>query len=647
MQRYWLGSNLGIQDFFKPLKASVSGAGRPSAPVGKLPSPNAQYPNDLSNKLATLQRPKFSSQHWQAASGVRVQFGNTSFNVVPKDKVKSKDLTDLFREYGYARDTGTKNSLKDKIDALIQDPGIDFQYLDKYRTSLINELVKTGNSDWIKLAAENGVDFNKTQDLSYDKSPLLTLLKGNLPEDTLLQTLSTLKALGVNFNQNTEVLPLAYASQIGNSLKILEKLIEYGADVNGSATGGRPLLNAVIGNRVQKIDLLLAKGADVNVLTQRGETILHYMVRRGLDEVQKWVERGVAADVPDNEGVTPLMLAAEEAPFEVFRFLEKQGAAINRKDSLGYSFLGRVAANPDTRVFEHWMNTADLSQVTSKEVKFALVRCLETNNSERFKALLTRFPMTSAEINGKAVMDNIGPPMPLLMLACMNPGSEWAIEILLQTGANPNGSLSHGLFPRAGQMVSPIEFIVGNAPGEKFGRQTEEQIEQFLDAGLNPNLMTSTGIPLFFVVAAKGTAPLIQKMLAKGANPNIKDNLGNNLCLFAAKMGCPDVLQTWARRGVDPLAKNKSGLTARDIAEAAQEEIENIPIYGREEEAYVKEMMGNYQDTMLMLDHLNVPSTPGGKEKEIIRINSDRYGMPPGMSILSSFDFFLNGDMGW
>lgn len=590
-----------------------------------------------------------NNQHWQALSGIHPYFGNTSANTVPKDKIKSKELTDLFREYGYARNQETKTTLKEKIEILIQDPAIDFQYGEIYRASLVIELVKTGNSEWIERAAQNGVDFNKAQNLAYEaeKSPLMSLLRANLPEDVLLKALSTLKTLGVDFNQSQYGMPLAYASSGRSSLKVLERLIDYGADVNGSTSGGRPLLNAVMSNQSKIIELLLEKGADVNVTNQRGETILHYMVRRGLDEIQKWADRGVAVDVSDSQGVTPLMLAAEEAPYEAFRFLEKRGAAINRKDLLGYGLLGRVAANPDDRVFEHWLHHADLSQITTKEVKFALIRCLETNNSERFKTLLKKFPLSPAELNGKAVLDGLGPQMSLLMLSCMNPGSEWAIEALLQAGANPNGVLPHGFSPRVGQIVSPVELIVGNAPGEKFGRQTEEQIEQFLDAGLNPNLVTSTGVPLFFVVAVKGTTPLIEKMLAKGANPNIKDTLGNNLCLFAAKMGCADVLHAWARKGVDPLAKNKLGLTGRDIAEAAREEIENIPIYGREEADYVKDMMGNYQDTMMMLDHLNVPGTPGGKEKETIRINSDRYGMPPGMSLISSFDFFLNGDMGW
>ncbi len=588
-----------------------------------------------------------SSQNWQAFAGVQIKFGETVQSQTPKSQAKSKELTELLLKYRLTsvKDL-TKNTLKEKIDELIQDPAIDFNYGEKYRTSLVLELIKTAQSSWIRLAAQKGANFNQKQELSHEKSPLLAMLKANEPEDLLLEALSTLKALGVDFNQNEagELSPLAYVCSRLGYLKVMEKLIDYGADINGSPRGGRPLLNAIVSNQDQKVALLLEKGADINVLTQRGESIIHFMVRRSLDELRKIVALGASVDIPDNNGVTPLMIAAETATYEVFRFLEKNGATINGKDRSGHGLLGRVAANPDSRVFQHWLHEADLSQVTAKEVKFALTRCLETNDSDRFKVLLKRFPLTPDTINGKAVEGGFGPPLSLLMMACINPGLEWAIELLLQAEANPNGSASPSGLSRMGEIISPIELIVGNDPGEKFGRQTEEQIEQFLDAGLDPNLIVSTGIPLFFVVAAKGTVPLIEKMLAKGANPNIKDHHGNNLCLFAAKMGCPDVLQTWARRGVDPLAKNTLGLTARDITEAALEELESVPLdlYNIGDAGYLNAMRGNYQDTLLLLDHFNVPGTPGGKQKEIYRLNTDRNGGRSGIVILNGMELLLD-----
>jgi ankyrin repeat protein len=99
------------------------------------------------------------------------------------------------------------------------------------------------------------------------------------------------------------------ATQKG-SLELVELLIQYGADCNGSHKGLTPLHLACIKNYKTIAQILIAQGADLNGVDGYGQTPLHKAVQRNHQElVSALLRAGARADVHDNNIHTPLDLA--------------------------------------------------------------------------------------------------------------------------------------------------------------------------------------------------------------------------------------------------------------------------------------------------------------------------------------------------
>ena len=72
--------------------------------------------------------------------------------------------------------------------------------------------------------------------------------------------------------QSVYQIALEYAVATGK-VACVQILVEAGADVNGSKSRGRPLIEAVKGDHRECVEFLLNKGADVNLSERSGWTL--------------------------------------------------------------------------------------------------------------------------------------------------------------------------------------------------------------------------------------------------------------------------------------------------------------------------------------------------------------------------------------
>ena len=119
-----------------------------------------------------------------------------------------------------------------------------------------------------------------------------------------------------NATDKFEMTPLEYASMF-NHPGVAKVLINHGADVDGSDSGGRPLLYAAKNNGTELALVSLDSGARVDVAYEHegdnydSRTALIVAVQnRHLDLVKALLDREANVNAADRSGFTPLYWAA-------------------------------------------------------------------------------------------------------------------------------------------------------------------------------------------------------------------------------------------------------------------------------------------------------------------------------------------------
>jgi ankyrin repeat protein len=139
----------------------------------------------------------------------------------------------------------------------------------------------------------------------------------------------------INVNHYDSIIPhpIVYGIYSNVSLKIIQKLVELGSDVNARCilTGTLPIHHAVIFNRFDILKFLVRKGANINTLDHISrKTPLHYACENGNVEMVKYLcEMGAALNPSDMDGFTPIHVASENGNIKCIKVLISQGMDLN------------------------------------------------------------------------------------------------------------------------------------------------------------------------------------------------------------------------------------------------------------------------------------------------------------------------------
>ncbi|XP_015430169.1 PREDICTED: ankyrin repeat domain-containing protein 50-like, partial [Dufourea novaeangliae] len=160
------------------------------------------------------------------------------------------------------------------------------------------------------------------------RTPLTTVIDRDDPRilSVLLERNST--SLDETTTQPYGRTALMYASYVSREPKMLEVLLENGADIGKRDTRGWTCLQyAVVGERLKNVIVLLDSGTSVNQQDFQGRTPLMISVYlSNLDILLFLLDRGAEIEVRDNAGLTTLQVAILSRKRDASCILIERGA---------------------------------------------------------------------------------------------------------------------------------------------------------------------------------------------------------------------------------------------------------------------------------------------------------------------------------
>lgn len=213
----------------------------------------------------------------------------------------------------YNLENAIKSGDMDKVKQLIQS-GVDVNVQYNGRNAL-QAACDNKSIEMVKIIIDAGGDVNSKDN---DGNGITTLQRaiGGCSSQIIQLLLS--KGADPNMPGQNNALAINYAIAHSRdkqeSLKILELLFEYKADINAGGEFQAPVITAVIHQRSDMLAVLLKEGVDPNIAGKESKSPLHFAVEnRDIESVKLLVANGAEVDVKNSEGQTPLEYASAKA----------------------------------------------------------------------------------------------------------------------------------------------------------------------------------------------------------------------------------------------------------------------------------------------------------------------------------------------
>lgn len=447
--------------------------------------------------------------------------GNTILHVAARNSSKT-EVVRLLLEKGANVNAANNNGETPVSVATYIGAKENFQLL---MASKPNLLVKTISGETLlHLAARGGnaeiaqilLD-TKTLDLNARNesgdTPVLLAASGYFAREVLEVFLKA----GANPNQKDKnnATPLHIAADSRND-ETVALLIKYKADINARANGGNtPLINAV--EEVKSVAALVEAGADVNAKNNGGTTALHRACAEIEPEsVRYLVTHKAAVNAKNNEGETPLEIALDNnfgdasKITEIIEFLIENNAPTDWQGEDGATILHQAAANNNASLIELLIKKGAKTEAATADGKTALMTAAAENNAD-------------------------------------------AVDALLESGANPNARDEDG--------NSALHIAAEN----DFSLVAKLLFAKKADI----NIANKIGESPLHIAAENNKFRLAALLLKNNANANAKDEDENTPLHDAAGNGSIRIVKLLLANKADATLANKTGLTARQIAESA------------------------------------------------------------------------------
>jgi ankyrin repeat protein len=244
--------------------------------------------------------------------------------------------------FNYTAQSGNKEMLE-----LLIKKGLPYKTLNKKSGNAMLFATRGSRSGYNSLAffkyLENlGINPNITN--KEGKTPLHNLAYGNKEVTTYNYFID--KGADVNQADEKGNTPLLNAAK-RNSLEIIQLLASKTKNINHTNKNGKSVLTNALGNNPKVVEFLLEKGADVSVIDTKGNNLNYYLFRtfnsKKENEFKEKLDllkaKGFYAKKSQKDGNTLYHLAVEKQSIPMLNFIKKYNININAKNKKGLTAL--------------------------------------------------------------------------------------------------------------------------------------------------------------------------------------------------------------------------------------------------------------------------------------------------------------------
>jgi ankyrin repeat protein len=370
-----------------------------------------------------------------------------------------------------------------------------------------------------------------------------------------------------------------HAAEREKELRILQMMIEAGADINKPSHGGTPLRIAVCWQDLEVVKLLLANGANptaetfsiLSNLAHKSKpgywnTVLHEAVMKGsLPIAEALLEAGADPNRTDHEGKTPLAIAQEKGFTELVALLQGRttvqsvqpaqpsddvwraasegrladlqqlianGANVNATDAEKATPLHKAAVAGQLPVVKWLAEHGANLNAKMRDRSTPLLLAASAGQTEVVKFLvLLKADVEAAERGGHT-------PFTIAIVG----GHVELADFLLRHGADPNRrvepfDMTALMFVAGQKLLKAVEFLLAaGADARLCDARGQNALHHAVSGAVVHRVVDigpAEGLP---EGAPEDALPIIERLLASGADPNTRDKSGKTPLNYAREL---------------------------------------------------------------------------------------------------------------
>ena len=357
---------------------------------------------------------------------------------------------------------------------------------------------------------------------------------------------------------------LYLALRYGRDPKLIDHLIEKGADVNGTNAGHRAhIFNATYYATYEQLKAFLAHEPDINVVDGDGRTpfIRSFYGQQDMRAIKLMLAHGFDPKATDIAGTNAVYTAAYRNTLPVVKFLvEELGLdPLTISASSGENAIFRATNGPDAEEIIAYLREkgADHKVISYSDqniVSYMAERSRRSDHLELFKSFVA---------DGISPHDKDEEGRDALLNAAYRNDDLDFIKYLVESGSDVSGT------DNAGRDALNIAAY----------RNSEKVVTYFIESGLDVNTPDNAGATalLWSTTRNNGSIKIIKALLDAGADASAVDENGNNAVLNVVsrdvssstkKGSVKEILQLLVAAGATLDATTKKGETA--LIKAAQ-----------------------------------------------------------------------------